>query len=679
MLAFRSQDFDALLPTTVSGSTLSATAPSFGLPGLPGKPVRAFNPANLILALPVPLSVQVTLARQLLVLLTSTNRYATALELVLLFKAIAQKKGDPDFEALAQPLIDEAWTVACMGLTNAVQNLDSSNPHCVAEHARFARPVMSWSAVMLSLENTGTAPDAPCAPWDAIGGMEPPYLTKVGQKAMQTAENIAGDALGWLRCECRETPMAEWSVSLQLNCPTVGFTAAFSVDPSGLFTDDAEWAVAVDSVERAGHEVTASVLVGQTADAAHHQVTLVDPHREFVRELAYAACRRDGDAEQLGRLLGVTGARQEILDDAQYCASSLRAEGRTSADAPVGEPVVLGGGDAAGQRTTIDSVRAPRDGFVRLRGPIATHRCPDTGARESEELAVIAVGAMSQAEVRRVSSLNDVLLANPIDLAVDDLRDAVGLMPDQGTDVRLEVVRESPGCAGLYGAAPVVLFQVTVRDADRVLHLKFDETSGTVAKDSSGAGNDGTLIGATFEPGLCMGAVRTTSDGQRVEVPHAPALNLTGSYTIAAWIHYTAVGGFRVHSIVAKMDEMTIDSGWELLIYEWTTPGAGLLQFLVYGSGGQCNVGLGDVPGGGWHHVAVTGSAGAPFTLYLDGVPLGSSSIGCTMSPTTSPLTIGGRTNLIALGGAIDDLRIYERELSVAELAALADPSCTAP
>ena len=72
---------------------------------------------------------------------------------------------------------------------------------------------------------------------------------------------------------------------------------------------------------------------------------------------------------------------------------------------------------------------------------------------------------------------------------------------------------------------------------------------------------------------------------------------------------------------------------------------------------------------GPWYHVALT-SDGTITTIYLDGVV--GPTTGLTTFTTFSPvLAIGGRDNLLFFNGTIDDVRIYNRALSAAEVTQL--------
>ena len=74
--------------------------------------------------------------------------------------------------------------------------------------------------------------------------------------------------------------------------------------------------------------------------------------------------------------------------------------------------------------------------------------------------------------------------------------------------------------------------------AGTVGYWHFDEGSGTIAYDSSGQGNNGTIYGATWTSGKVGGALEFDGKDDYVEVPDNPSLD-TGSdedVTIEVWV-----------------------------------------------------------------------------------------------------------------------------------------------
>ncbi|MEO2007015.1 MAG: hypothetical protein ABGY41_23315, partial [Candidatus Poribacteria bacterium] len=67
----------------------------------------------------------------------------------------------------------------------------------------------------------------------------------------------------------------------------------------------------------------------------------------------------------------------------------------------------------------------------------------------------------------------------------------------------------------------------------------FDEGGGTLARDASGLGGNGVVVGSTNRIDGVFGGALQLSRGAYVEVPHTPNLHLTGSdFTLSMWVRY---------------------------------------------------------------------------------------------------------------------------------------------
>lgn len=89
------------------------------------------------------------------------------------------------------------------------------------------------------------------------------------------------------------------------------------------------------------------------------------------------------------------------------------------------------------------------------------------------------------------------------------------------------------------GVALVLISSVFLAKAQTeglILYLPFDEGSGDVAKDISGHGNDGEIIGAEWVQGKDGGALGFNGADAYVEVPYDDMFNLTEAFTLAAWV-----------------------------------------------------------------------------------------------------------------------------------------------
>ncbi|MCH8219285.1 MAG: hypothetical protein IH892_21230, partial [Planctomycetes bacterium] len=209
---------------------------------------------------------------------------------------------------------------------------------------------------------------------------------------------------------------------------------------------------------------------------------------------------------------------------------------------------------------------------------------------------------------------------------------------------------------------------------------KFDDGSGNIAKDSSGNGNDGTLMGnPQWVPGKLGGALAFGGDGSHVIDNDAGAyLNGLSDLTVSVWIKSNRTGtdaGF-IHGVDPPVGQdrvfaMRYDSSGA------SFGGSNLLKVGVVSDGGNQNLETSnDLQTTEWQHVAMTWTSGGLIEFYADGVqdtPAGRNNpnSGGTVSEVTSLLIgKGGKDEGATEGwdGLIDDVRIYSRVLTAEEI-----------
>ncbi len=88
-------------------------------------------------------------------------------------------------------------------------------------------------------------------------------------------------------------------------------------------------------------------------------------------------------------------------------------------------------------------------------------------------------------------------------------------------------------------------------DASLVGLWHLDEGSGSIAADSSGRGNDGTMVGPTWVPGRIGSALSFNGQSGRVEVVDNASLEPTAAVSGSAWIERAGNPGFYRY-LVAK-------------------------------------------------------------------------------------------------------------------------------
>ena len=209
-----------------------------------------------------------------------------------------------------------------------------------------------------------------------------------------------------------------------------------------------------------------------------------------------------------------------------------------------------------------------------------------------------------------------------------------------------------------------------------VLYLTFDQppTAGFVP-DESGAGNDGHVYGATWTPeGRIGGAYHfsVTNLDDRIQIPNSDTLN-PDFVTVAAWIKTTKPDGFW-----DRIVDKDYQRGYDLnLSGDWNSKATrGKVSF----DDNDMWVATDRTPGDGrWHHVAGTYD-GQVNRIYLDGVEQQQKKATHPGPLAKNPwdLCVGnsvadhGNGEIYAYDGWIDEVRIYNRALSAAEIKALA-------
>jgi hypothetical protein len=207
-----------------------------------------------------------------------------------------------------------------------------------------------------------------------------------------------------------------------------------------------------------------------------------------------------------------------------------------------------------------------------------------------------------------------------------------------------------------------------------IAYWPLDDGSGTVALDATGNGNAGTLVnGPTWGSGAIAGALTFNGVNQSVTVAHTPALDAF-PLTVSAWIKTTSTTG--VSGIVNKYVANS-NNGYNLFLNN----GALCAWYFRTGTnhvydGGGCTLQTTGYNNGLWHLVTyVVDLTGA--TLYVDGAPVRSLAWTGPAGPptTTQPVHVGHYPGAFGgveyFPGSIDDVRLYNRALSAAEISAL--------
>jgi hypothetical protein len=190
---------------------------------------------------------------------------------------------------------------------------------------------------------------------------------------------------------------------------------------------------------------------------------------------------------------------------------------------------------------------------------------------------------------------------------------------------------------------------------------RFDEGTGIIAKDNSIYGNHGTISGAIWVTGKYGEALRFNGASDYVEIAHASSLAPTSGISLEAWVNVT-----RLNTMEVILTKSTAGKDvWQdyALTHEANNIFRGI--FVVAGNTRVVNS-LPHTNTNVWYHI-VTTFDGQSLKMYVNGVLEGTATYAGALGTSTNALRIGKQT-VYNFQGVIDEIRIYNRALSAAEI-----------
>ncbi|MDB6124635.1 MAG: putative glycosyl hydrolase [Pedosphaera sp.] len=198
---------------------------------------------------------------------------------------------------------------------------------------------------------------------------------------------------------------------------------------------------------------------------------------------------------------------------------------------------------------------------------------------------------------------------------------------------------------------------------------KMDEAGGTSAVDSSGNGLSATISGGIFTTGFLSNALHLNGAGN-VATFTSPD---TSQITLAAWVRADGRGNSAFPRV--------LETPGYRLFFRFDAQGTNGFDFATFSTSqnGDWFSGQDSVKTGAWYHVAASYDRSIPANLpvlYVNGaelVPVTITSPVGTQPAYNGTGYIGNRSTLDrAWNGSLDDIRIYNRLLSAAEVQVLA-------
>ncbi len=200
---------------------------------------------------------------------------------------------------------------------------------------------------------------------------------------------------------------------------------------------------------------------------------------------------------------------------------------------------------------------------------------------------------------------------------------------------------------------------------------KFDETSGTTAYDSASSNNGNFVSTPVWTTGQINGGLAFDSVDDYLNCGSASNLNIGSNITISAWVKFNSLSGNQ--TILAKRGASTDTTA----TYAVRSAGS-QFDFYFKSDSSYWNVyrATANMVTGTWYHISVTHTftQGSSIKCYINGnLCTGSwvSKPDTSNYPTqynTRPLTIGSLTDAERMNGTIDEIRLYNRILSAADV-----------
>ncbi len=226
----------------------------------------------------------------------------------------------------------------------------------------------------------------------------------------------------------------------------------------------------------------------------------------------------------------------------------------------------------------------------------------------------------------------------------------------QGSDLTLSPLFNSSGLVGYW---------------------KFDEGTGSAANDSSG-NNNGTWNGTGnhWATGKVGGAGQSNGTNDQIDVPYTSALDFgLTDFSVSLWVNASKAGGDDYPLVSGQPGWGTAPNAIQGYAVRIIT--ASNWNFTMADNNGAFAVSFGTRSLNTWVHLVATahrnGDNSLTLNTYVNGQFAGTSTTGVkntTAAGASYHLKLASNLSL-AYQGFIDDVRIYNRALSAAEIAAL--------
>jgi RHS repeat-associated protein len=211
----------------------------------------------------------------------------------------------------------------------------------------------------------------------------------------------------------------------------------------------------------------------------------------------------------------------------------------------------------------------------------------------------------------------------------------------------------------------------TILSDSPTLYYRLDDSSGTVARDSSGNGRD-----ATYQSGITLGVAGAVANDTDTAVQGSGSRSIAGfaagtglptgnaPRTVEAWFKTTATGkqGLVTYGTQTNTQAFGLDilSPTQLFVFTWNND----VSFTAPST----------ITNNTWHDAVAVYDGAGHVTVYLDGAPLGTATLaGTTLNTVVSAqgLVMGSEmTGSVPFNGSLDEVAVYPTALSAARVLA---------
>jgi autotransporter-associated beta strand protein len=305
---------------------------------------------------------------------------------------------------------------------------------------------------------------------------------------------------------------------------------------------------------------------------------------------------------------------------------------------------------------------------------------------DAGDTGVLSFGTLTTANIGGLSGAGNLALRNdlsaPVALNVGGPGSYSGILSGVGS-----LVKSGSGVFSLANtnsyAGPTTVNGGTLKLVrDPIVKLTFDNVSGTAGGSTvtnggtGGSSMNGVVVsngvsGVSFSAGKVGNALSLAGDGSFVAISNRVG-SLDGStpglaWTLAMWLKTTQAGGGYAY----QGDGSWANNNTAFYLNQGNTSAGTHMGAVRYGGGWL--TGNGSVNDGNWHFIAITDFGGTK-NIYIDG-NLDATTTGWANPSAGNQFWIGGTADsgdgVAKLNGQIDEVSIFNRALSVAEVRSL--------